>query len=65
VLLAARELLDAPDHRVLVRYVLDSTNVGAEDGRVDIRRHGHNDLDIVRDGLGFELGLCLDDILDL
>ena len=50
-LLAAGELLDAPDHRVSVRDVLDVAHVGLEHWGVHIRRDRHNDLDIVRNRL--------------
>lgn len=65
MLLTAWELLDAPNHRILVGYVLDGADVGAEDRGVDVGRNRNNDLDVVCDGLRFELGLSFDYILDL
>ena len=64
-LLTACELLDAPDHRVGVGHVFYVAHVGLENGRVDIGRHGNDDLHVVRDGLGFELSLSFDQVLDL
>ena len=39
VLFTARELLDAPDHSVLIWYVFDGSNIGPEDRGVNIRGH--------------------------
>ena len=64
-LLAASELLDAPDHRVGVRDVLDSTDICLEDRRVDIGWNRDNDLHIVSNGLRLELGFSLDQVLNL
>ena len=64
-LLAACELLDAPDHRVGVGDVLDIAHVGLENWGVNIRRDRHNDLDIVRNRLRLELSLRLHEVLDL
>ena len=64
-LFAAGKLLDAPNHGIGIRDVLDIADVCLENGRVDILRNGDNDFDVVGDGLRFELRLSLDKILDL
>lgn len=53
------ELFDAPDDGVLVREVGDSTDGGLEGWGVDVGRDGDDDIDVVGDGTGFELGFRL------
>ena len=65
VFLPARELLDGPHHTVCVWHVLDVANVGLEDRGVDIRRHWHDNLNVVSNRFRFELSLSLHKILNL
>eukprot|EP00964_Phaeocystis_antarctica_P161881 scaffold135140_cov65-Phaeocystis_antarctica.AAC.1 len=64
VLLAAVELLDAPDDGVALRSVLDCPDGGLERGRVGVRWHRDEDLYVVGRAALLELRLGLDHVLD-
>ena len=58
------KLLNRPDNGILIGQVGDVADGALEGGTVDIGGHGNDDLDIVGDTPGLELGPGLDHILD-
>mmetsp|Transcript_19785 Transcript_19785/g.45576 ORF Transcript_19785/g.45576 Transcript_19785/m.45576 type:complete len:209 (-) Transcript_19785:911-1537(-) len=64
VLLAAVELLYAPDDGVALRRVLDRAYRRLERWRIGVRRHGHDNLDVVGRGALLKLRLGLYHVLN-